>query len=158
MNANETPTPKYRDLKVGDILQKGDEQSYKYKNEWFPATFWIDQIIRDGDDIIYRFRRPVQSSAENQQVYLSCAPPVTPTAQAELFGDQSIMAAVGPMLELPSVSNAAEPSNPIQAAEPDFIVFARLLAKELDRYGSHGLTHSDLASAIIRTITEYGKR
>lgn len=42
---------------------------------------------------------------------------------------------------------------PTQAAEPNFIIFARLLAKELDEP-----TNYAFAAAITRAITEYGKR
>jgi len=53
-------------------------------------------------------------------------------------------------------SNAAEQFDPSRAAEPDFIVFARLLAEEFKKHGDWD--NQQIAETITQAITEYGKR
>lgn len=51
--------------------------------------------------------------------------------------------------------DAASLSDPTRAAEPDFIIFARLLAKELDTVHHMPITRHGLASAITRAIQQF---
>lgn len=134
------------------------------------ARAWNEGSVRPRivkvPDFGIRYRRPIPPLTAT----LAPSEPILKGGD-EVCAPQQHLETDAPAIQTPSgttgretatnagASNAAEKSDPPRAAEPDFIRFARLLAKAVDgTYHVEPLSGFRLSQALKQAIEEYGKQ